>query len=109
MKAIAEMNNVATIRQYKHNGHWNNKVFQTCPSYPKLHAAYGQPTTSESLAEEMDSAAMKQGITEHSVKLMGRIDSIEIDEVTEEVYVKDDFGIYILHDCVLQDMKSLED
>jgi hypothetical protein len=32
---------------------------------------------------------------------MGRIDTIELNETLEEVYCKDDFGIYILHDCVL--------
>ena len=29
--------------------------------------------------------------------------------VFEEVYVKDDFGIYIMYDAVLQDMKQMED
>lgn len=40
---------------------------------------------------------------------MGRIDHIELNENQEEVYVKDDFGVYILYDCVLQDMKGLEE
>jgi hypothetical protein len=40
---------------------------------------------------------------------MGRIDHIEINEKSEEVFVKDDFGIYIMYDCVLQDMKGVED
>ncbi len=40
---------------------------------------------------------------------MNRIDFIEINEQLREVYVKDDFGIYIIYDCVLQDMKFLED
>ena len=40
---------------------------------------------------------------------MGRIDLIELNEDTKEVFVKDDFGIYILYDCALQDMKTLED
>lgn len=40
---------------------------------------------------------------------MGRIDFIEINEDEMEVYVKDDFGIYVVYDCVLQDMKVLED
>ena len=40
---------------------------------------------------------------------MGRIDHIELDEAQEEVYVKDDFGVYILFDCVLQDMKGMEE
>jgi hypothetical protein len=54
-------------------------------------------------------AMKKGGISERSIKLMGRIDKIELNEATEEVYVKDDFGIYILHDSCLQDMKCLED
>jgi len=32
---------------------------------------------------------------------MGRIDKIELDESTQEVFVKDDFGIYVLYDCCL--------
>ena len=40
---------------------------------------------------------------------MGRIDHIEIDEKSKEVFVKDDFGIYIMYECVLQDMKDLEE
>ena len=40
---------------------------------------------------------------------MGRIDHIEFNEELQEVYVKDDFGVYILYDCVLQDMKCMEE
>jgi len=40
---------------------------------------------------------------------MNRIDFIEINEAQQEVYVKDDFGIYIMYDCVFQDMKFMED
>ena len=40
---------------------------------------------------------------------MGRIETVEINEKEKEVYIKDDFGIYIIFDCVLQDMKFLED
>lgn len=39
---------------------------------------------------------------------MGRIEYVEINELQREVYIKDDFGIYIMYDCVLQDMKLLE-
>lgn len=46
-------------------------------------------------------AMKKGGISERSIKLMGRIDKIELNEVAEEVYVKDDFGIYILYDSCL--------
>lgn len=39
---------------------------------------------------------------------MGRIDFVEIDEMSMEVYIKDDLGVYIIYDCVLQDMQTLE-
>jgi len=32
---------------------------------------------------------------------MGRIEHVELNEITQEVYVKDDFGVYIMYDCVL--------
>jgi hypothetical protein len=40
---------------------------------------------------------------------MGRIEFIEINEDSKEVFVKDDFGIYIIYDCVFQDVKMLEE
>ena len=56
----------------------------------------------------MDRAA-KDSLSANALKLMGRIEFIEINEERKEVYVKDDFGIYLMYDCTLQDMKSLED
>ena len=41
------------------------------------------------------------GISEKSLKLMGRIDRVELNDAKEEVYIKDDFGVYIIYDCVL--------
>lgn len=57
----------------------------------------------------MDAKKTQSGISKNSLKLMGRIDYIELNERTEEVYVKDDFGVYILYDCVLQDMRGMEE
>ena len=48
---------------------------------------------------ETDHSRKKGGISEKSIKLMGRIDKVEMKEKDEEVYIKDDFGIYILYDC----------
>lgn len=49
-----------------------------------------------------------KGITDQSLKLIGRIDNVEISESIQEVYLQDDFGIYIMYDCALQDMQDLE-
>lgn len=104
---IANMKNMASVRMYKANGTFNNKVFSTCPSVPKFHCTFGEPTMRQT--EDMEFGGDKDGISKQSLKLMGRIDHIELDEVQEEVYVKDDFGVYILFDCVLQDMKGVEE
>lgn len=108
-KEISKIGDMSSMRQYKMNGLFNNKVFSTSPSFPKYHASHGEPLVSMPVAEEMDRAG-KEGsnLTGNSLKLMGRIEFIEINESLKEVYVKDDFGIYILYDCVLQDMQSME-
>jgi hypothetical protein len=42
---IKEMKNMATLRNYKCNGLFSNKLLDTCPSYPKYHASHGEPVT----------------------------------------------------------------
>ena len=106
--AIKEMKDMATLRGYKAGGLFNSRIFQTCPSFPKFHATHGEPLVSVSEAEEMDRKSEGKNISDRAIKLMGRIDFIEINEALKEVYVKDDFGIYIIYDCVLQDMKFIE-
>ena len=108
-KAIAEMKNLASMRQYKCNGFFNNRILSTCPSFPKFHTSFGEPIHKQGLDVELDSKLCQGGVTNESIKLMGRIDHVEFNEEAEEVYVKDDFGIYIMIDCTLQDMKGIED
>ena len=108
-KVINNMKDMASVRMYKCNGTFNNKVFSTCPSVPKFHCTFGEPTMRQTEDLEMDAKKSQGGITKQSLKLMGRVDHIELDEAQEEVYIKDDFGVYILYDCVLQDMKFMEE
>jgi len=37
--------------------------------------------------------------TDEGVKLLGRVDHIEVDAKNKEVFVKDDFGLYVMYDC----------
>jgi hypothetical protein len=107
---ISDMKNMASLRLYKCNGTFNNQIFSTCPSFPKTHCTFGEPVQRQSVDYELEHEKCKQGgISEKSLKLMGRIDKVELNETLEEVYVKDDFGVYILYDCVLQDMKGMEE
>lgn len=41
---INNMRNMASVRMFKQNGTFNNKVFSTCPSVPKFHCTFGEPT-----------------------------------------------------------------
>ena len=58
---------------------------------------------------ELERIGNAKHISDEGVKLMGRVDHAEIFEKTREVYVKDDFGIYVLYECSMQDMRDLED
>jgi hypothetical protein len=113
--ALDRMRNMASVRMYKVNGRFNSKVFSTTPGYPKFHTTFGEPTVQMNESEEQENGMNGGGVGRESVRLIGRIDKIEFSEekmngeLIEEVYVKDDFGVYILYDCVLQDMKYLED
>jgi hypothetical protein len=93
---IANMRDMASLRFYKANGVFNNQVMTTNPIMPKCHAASEEPLTYQSSDE-----GKTRSVTDASVKLISRIDFIELDETLEEVYVKDDYGIYVLFDCVL--------
>jgi hypothetical protein len=108
-KAIEGMKNMASVRMYKYNGKFNNRVYSTCPSYPLFHFTHGEPTSKETVDVEMDNRKQSGMISKSSLKLMGRIDHIELNEKINEVYVKDDLGVYIMHDCALQDMNYLEE
>lgn len=103
------MRNMSSIMQYKCNGYLNNLVMKTCPVFPKVHFSLTEATVRETEDLETDHSKKRGGVSERSIKLFGRIDKVELNEALQEVYVKDDFGIYVMYDCCLQDMKALED
>lgn len=42
--------------------------------------------------------------------MLGRVDHYEVSkDGSREVYVKDDFGIYVMQEAAMQDMKDLEE
>lgn len=79
-EAIKKISNMACLRAYKSNGIFNAKVFSTCPTYPKFHAANGEPIVRMTYDEEADRTEGSKSMTERSLKLMGRIEFIEINE-----------------------------
>ena len=56
-KSIQEMREMASLRAYKCNGLFNNKVYNTCPSFPKFHVANGEPLVYQPECEDQDRAS----------------------------------------------------
>lgn len=83
---------MASVRQYKQNGLFNHKALSTCPAFPRFHVANGEPL---SRTEDTSNVMGK------ALKLMGRVQTVELNEPLQEVYIKDDYGIYVIYDCVL--------
>jgi hypothetical protein len=89
------------MKKFKYQGQFSNKIYSTCPIFPKFHSAYGEPVEKQPLNIDMQRIYEDKGITDQSLKLIGRIDNVEILENLKEVYLQDDFGIYIMYDCAL--------
>ena len=63
-KLLKEMKNMATLKMYKSNGLFSNRVFDTCPSYPKYHAVHGEPVERMTLDEEFDRKTQFKSVSE---------------------------------------------
>ena len=97
------------MKRLKFKGRFNNRIFPTCPVVPRFHSTFGEPIDFQPINVEMERVGSIKHATDEGVKLMGRVDAVEVDIKSQEVYIKDDFGIYIMYDCAMQDMKDLED
>ncbi|CDW83349.1 UNKNOWN [Stylonychia lemnae] len=106
---IKTENSLVDMKKYKFKGKFNNKVFSTCPSIPRFHATFGEPIEFQPYNVELERIGSIKHATDEGVKLLGRVDHIEVDAKNREVFVKDDFGLYIMYDCSFQDMKDLEE
>lgn len=96
------------MKKITRHGKFHHKHLSTCPVLPKFHCAYGEPTELEPEHVESNPKRIGQSIQSQSMKLICRIDSIELENETQEVFVKDDFGIHVMYECTLTDMRLLE-
>jgi len=71
---------------------------------PRFHASFGEPSEITPSYVERDREHYNSSISKESLKLINRIDTIEIDIAKKEVFVMDDFRIYILYECAFTDM-----
>ncbi len=78
-----ENKNLIDMKMLKFKGKFNNQTFSTCPTMPRFHSTFGESVEHQPLNLERERVS---GDTVHandqSVRLMGRIDHIEIDEKT---------------------------
>ena len=75
---------------------------------PRYHSSYGEPSEIQGEYVQQDRENGNVDISKDSMKLLNRVDHIEIEEERQEVFIKDDFNIYIMYECALTDMQVLE-
>ena len=96
------------FKKYTMNGKLDERHLSTCPVLPRFHATFGEPTEILPEYAQSEHDATKQEITKAAMKYLNRVDNIEINEKRKEVFVRDDFNIYIMYDCAITDMRVLE-
>lgn len=96
------------IKKIRMNGKFHQKHLSTCPVMPRFHTTFGEPSEIQGEFVQNDRDQEEVYISKDSMKLLNRIDHIEIEEERQEVFVKDDFSIYIMYECTLTDMQVLE-
>lgn len=103
-EAIKKLKDMASLRDYKLNGSFSQRVFRSCPAIsPQTHIASGEQLIHLAANDER-----KSDLNTMAVCLVGRIDFVEIDQPNQLVYIKDDTGCYVMYDCALQDLTMVE-
>lgn len=97
------------LKKIRIDGKFHEKHLSTCPVLPRFHATFGEPSEITPEFVQNDREQKEVYISKDSMKYLNRIDHIEIDEARSEVYVKDDFSIYLMYECTLTDMQVLEE
>ena len=93
------------LKKIRLRGNFHEKHLSTCPILPRFHATFGEPSEIQPEYVQKDrEEAKEEQISRGAMKYLNRIDHIEIDEKRSEVFVKDDFGIYLMYECSLSDM-----
>ena len=97
------------IKRWMYKGNYTAKFLSTCPQPITIDSRGDRPyeegtyVPSHGLLRQT-----KKHISEQSKAYLNRIDTYQIDEVTKEILVVDDYGITIMYDASLEDMVSLE-
>ena len=105
-----ELVSLVDLKRIRLKGHFHDKKLSTNPILPRFHAAYGEPTEIQPDFVQHDKESGEEVfISKDSMRFLNRIDHIELDVAKKEVFVKDDFGIYIMYDCALSDMQAMEE
>jgi hypothetical protein len=85
-------------------------MLNTCPVMPPYHSKHGEPLDDKFLQPDFTDfkSTSKMHITNKSTYLLTRMDTIKVDSEKKEIYVIDDYGMYLMFDCSLDDMVSLD-
>ena len=77
---------------------------------PMFNSAHGEPLDERKFQTEFNDSksTAKFHITKKSTQLLTRMDNFKLVEETKEIFVIDDYGMYVMFDCTLSDMMELD-
>lgn len=96
------------INRYRFNARVQNYLHTTCPIVPKFHSTFGEPIERQDISQDLDRGANTDARHVENRKLVGRVDTLYKHAGTGLNLVKDDFGVHILYDAALADMRTME-
>ena len=104
------MKNLVDLKKWKYKNKFNYMMLNTCPIMPPFHSKHGEPVDDKFLQPDFTDfkSTSKMHITNKSTYLLTRMDTIKVDTEKKEIYVVDDYGMYLMFDCSLDDMNSLD-
>jgi hypothetical protein len=86
-------------------------MLNTCPILTPYHCKNGEPLNDRFLHPDFTDfkTTSKMHITNKSTYLLTRMDNFKVDRETQEIFVVDDYGMYVMFDCALEDMIQLDE
>ncbi|CDW75700.1 UNKNOWN [Stylonychia lemnae] len=102
--------NLLDVKKWKYNGQFHNHMLNTCPIIPQFHSTHGEPLQDKFTQQDFtdSKSTTKTHVTRKSSSYLTRMDFFKVNEESKEIFVIDDYGMYILYDCSLDDMVQLD-
>ena len=114
---ILDPNSLYGLHKYKKEGHFETLETSTCPILPTFHASYGNPVENVEISRFQDHFLGEKDMgeeerdehTQEIKQLELRKDKVKVFGDKREVRIEDAFGVLVMYEPTLEDMRILEE